>query len=98
MTGKTPYVKENVMKLKEDFITQNIDDAQFFVPIGAEAFHGIVRSNKTAAFIVDCLKEETTEEQIVDAMCAKFDAPRETIASDVAEILHTLRSIHALAE
>ena len=86
------------MKLKNDFITQNIDDTQFLVPVGAEAFQGLVRSNKTAAFIVDCLKEETTEAAIVDRMCAKYDAPRETIAADVKEILDTLRGIHALEE
>lgn len=86
------------MKLKPDFITQDIDNTQFLVPVGAEAFSGIVRSNKTAAFIVDCLKEETTMEAIVDKMRAKYDAPRETIAADVAEILDTLRSIHALEE
>ena len=86
------------MKLKPTFIAQNIDDTQFLVPIGAEAFQGVVRSNKTAAFIVDCLKEATTEDKIVDAMCAKYDAPRDTIVADVKEILDTLRGIHALEE
>lgn len=86
------------MKLKSDFITQDIEDTQFLVPLGGESFQGIVRSNKTAAFIVDCLKEETTAEAIVDAMCEKYDAPREVIAADVAEILNTLRGIHALEE
>ena len=86
------------MKLKPTFIAQNIDDTQFLVPIGAEAFQGVVRSNKTAAFIVDCLKEETTEKAIVDKMCAKYDAPRVTIVADVKEILDTLRGIHALEE
>lgn len=86
------------MKLKPDFITQVIDDTQFLVPVGAEAFRGIVRSNRTAAFIVDHLKEETTEEMIVDAMCAQFDAPRETIAADVAEVIAILRRINAIEE
>ena len=86
------------MKLKSDFITQVIDDTQFLVPLGGESFQGIVRSNKTAAFIVDCLKEETTAEAIVDAMCEKYDAPRATIAADVAKVLDTLRGIHALEE
>ena len=86
------------MKLKEDFVTQDIDGTQFLVPVGAEAFSGIVRSNKTAAFIVNCLKEETTEEKIVDAMCNKYAAPREEIAADVKEILDTLRKINALEE
>ena len=86
------------MKLKPDFITQDIDDTQFLVPVGAEAFSGIVRSNKTAAFIVDCLKEETTEEAIIEAMCKKYDAPRNVITSDVKQILNTLRRINALDE
>ena len=86
------------MKLKSDFITQTIDNKQFLVPIGGESFQGIVRSNKTAAFIVDCLKEETTEEAIIDAMCKKYDAPRNVITSDVKQILNTLRRINALDE
>ncbi|MBQ6095897.1 MAG: PqqD family protein [Lachnospiraceae bacterium] len=86
------------MKLKSCFITQDIDDTQFLVPISAEAFSGIVRSNRTAAYIVELLKKETTEEEIVDALYAKYDAPREQIAKDVHEILTTLRGINALEE
>ena len=86
------------MKLKSDFITQDIDDIQFLVPVGAESFQGIVRSNKTAAFIVDCLREETTEEKIVDAMCCKYSAPREEITDDVSEIINILRGINALED
>ena len=86
------------MKLKDNFITQDIEDTQFLVPVGAEAFKGIVRSNSTAAFIVNCLKKDTTEEIILDAMCDKYDAPRERIAADVRKILQTLRTIGALEE
>lgn len=86
------------MKLKDGFITQNIDDTQFLVPVGTGNFSGIVRSNRTAAFIVDSLKEETTEEQIIDALYERYDAPKEEITADVREILSTLRSIHALEE
>lgn len=86
------------MKLKEDFITTELDDTQFLVPVGAKEFSGIVLSNKTAAFIVNCLKEETSEEQIVDAMCRKYIGSRAEMASDVKEILATLRKIGALKE
>lgn len=86
------------MKLKSGFITQMIDGSQFLVPISNDSFSGIARSNKSAAFIVNLLKEETTEEKIVDAMCRKYDADRETIAADVREILDKLRSIKAIEE
>ena len=68
------------------------------MPIGGEAFNGMVRSNKTAALIVDCLKEDTDEQSIVDALFDRFDAPREEIAADVRACLNTLRSVGALEE
>ena len=86
------------MRLKNDFIAKEIDGVQYLVPVGAEQFSGMLRNNKTAAFIVDCLKEETTEEAVVDAMCEKYDAPREKIAEDVKGILSILRSVGALEE
>ena len=88
------------MKLKEGFITHTLQGQQMMVAAGpaAKLFRGVVRSNETAAFIIDCLKEETTPEQIVDALCSRYEAPRETIAADVEHILNTLCSIHALEE
>lgn len=86
------------MKLKDSFMTQEVDGIQFLVPVGQEFFSGIVRSNPTAAFIVDRLKQDTSEEAIVEAMSREYDAPRERIAADVAEILGILRRIHALEE
>jgi len=86
------------MKLKPEFITQTIDETQFLVPVGAGNFSGVVRSNATAAFIVDCLKEDVTADDIVGRMCAKYDAPREVIAQDVRDILDKLRAIGAIDE
>ncbi|MDO4845910.1 MAG: PqqD family protein [Oscillospiraceae bacterium] len=86
------------MKLHPDFTLQTIDGVLFLVPVGGEAFSGIVRSNETAAFIVELLREETTKDAIVDAMCRKYAAPRDEIAADTEAVLQTLRSIHALVE
>ncbi len=86
------------MRLRSDFITQDIDDVRFIVPVGNESFSGLVKGNKTAAFIVDLLKEDTTEDKIVDAMCAKYNASHEVIASDVSMVLGKLRSINAIEE
>ena len=86
------------MKLKSDFITQEIDGTQFLVPVGGSSINGLARSNKSAAFIVDLLKEETTLDAIVDAMCAKYDADRDTITADVRTILDKLRLLGALEE
>ncbi len=86
------------MKLKSSYIYQDIDGVRYLVPVGGQAFHGMARGNKTAAYIIDLLQQDTSEDEIVDAMCARFDAPREKIAADVARILNILRKINALEE
>ena len=86
------------MRLKETFITHLIDDTQYIVGVGSNAFHGIVRSNKTAAFIVDQLKEDTTKEKILAAMQERYDADPAVMARDIDKVLEKLRSIGALDE
>lgn len=86
------------MKLKDGFITHETDGEQVMVGAGSTGFSGLVRSNRTAAFIVDCLKEDTTPGSIADRMEKLYDAPRETIEEDIRRILGKLREIGALDE
>lgn len=91
--------KEILMKLNENFLTQDLDDTQVMVATGDADFNGIIRSNRTAAEIVDLLKEETTRDAVVDKMCQKYDeGAREDIAADVDMIIATLRKVGALSE
>ena len=55
------------MKLKDGFITYEANGEQMMVAAGHVGFHGMVRGNRTAAFIIDCLKEETTQEATAEA-------------------------------
>ena len=47
--------EERHMKLKDIFITHDSDGEQVLIDV-TSSFAGLVRSNKTAAFIVECLK------------------------------------------
>ena len=88
------------MKLKQGFVTQEFRGEQLMVAIGAEAkrFRGLARSNATAAFIVDRLKSETTEAEIVSAIMEEYEADEARVRADVARILAQLRSIGAIEE
>lgn len=88
------------MKLRNGFITYTSGSEQIMVAAGAasDVFRGMVRSNATAAFIVDCLKEEISREQLADKLCARYDAPREIIVRDLDAVLASLRKIGALDE
>lgn len=85
------------MKLKDTYITHDSDGEQILLDTSS-SFAGLIRSNKTAAFIVECLKEDTTEEKIVEAMLEKYDAPKDVLAKDVSDVIEKLRKVGALNE
>ena len=85
------------MKLKSTFVTHSTDNEQLMVSVGGD-FSGMVRSNPTAAFIVDMLAEGTTREDIISAMLEKYDADRTVIERDVDKVLSALSKIGAIDE
>ena len=85
------------MKLKDTYITHDSDGEQILLDTSS-SFAGLIRNNKTAPFIVECLKEDTTEEKIVEAMFEKYDAPKDVLAKDVSEVIEKLRKVGALDE
>ena len=88
------------MKLRQGFITQEFRGEQLMVAVGdaAKRFHGLVRSNATAAFIVNRLKKETTQAEIVSAVLEEYDADEARVRTDVARIIDQLRAIGAIEE
>ena len=86
------------MKLKKEFISHDTGTKTLLVSTGSASWAGLVRGNKTLGVILALLKTDTTEEAIIDAMKARFDAPEEIITRDVQKALAELRKIGALDE
>ena len=86
------------MKLNDNFVHHQIDGETLIIPTAGADFHGLVEGNKTLAAIAECLAHDTTEEEIVDALCARFDGDREDIKADVAEAISRLREIGAIED
>lgn len=86
------------MKLNERFICHQIDGQTVIVPTAGADFHGLVQGNKTLFAIAECLKNDTTEEEIVNALCARFKGDRAEIGADVAEAVRRLKEIGAIDE
>ena len=85
------------MKLSPNFLMHVQDDEHLLIPVSDAKFSGVVRGNKTFGAILSCLKEETTEEQIVASLKAQFEgADEEVIKADVAKALSELSKIEAI--
>ena len=86
------------MRLKKEFIIHNTDSESLLVPTGAARFSGLVKGNKTLGVILDLLKDDTTEADIVAVMKARFNAPEEIITRDVDKAISELLKIGAIDE
>ena len=84
------YRPQNLIKMRKTL--------ELMVSIGNTKFNELVRSNNTSAFIVECLKDNVTKNEIVEKMAEKYDAPKKIISADVKKILNTLRSIGTIDE
>lgn len=82
------------MKLRYDFEIVDMGDEQIAVPVGAaaEQLQGVLKLNKEGAEILGLLKENTSEEKIVDVLGSKYEINREIIAGYVHEMIGKLYS------
>jgi len=84
------------MKLRKGFITHAGNGEHITVTAGNTAFNGMIRSNKTAGFIVECLKSDVRKEDIVEKMLETYDASKEQVEQDVDRVLEQLKRIGAI--
>ena len=87
------------MKLNTTFLTHTTKGEHYMISTSGTKFKGIVKNNETAAFIIECLKADTSESAIVDKLLAEYKGvDRPTVERDVANIIDKLRSIGAIEE
>ncbi|WP_298531310.1 PqqD family protein [uncultured Ruminococcus sp.] len=87
------------MKLDPKFLTHETKGEHYIISTNDTKFKGIVKNNSTAAFIVECLKSDTTQGAVVDKILARYTGvDRGTVEQDVAEVIDKLRSIGAIEE
>lgn len=86
------------MKLKDGFVTHTLDGESILLAVGDSDFSGMVRSNSSAAFIIECLKKDTTEDEIISAMMEKYEVTHETVKRDIKGVIAKLREIGAIDE
>lgn len=87
------------MQLSKDFITHEIDGDHIMISIDSDKFSGIVRSNATAATIIECLKEETSVEAVADRLAEEYEGvTREQATADVEKIVEQLKDIGAIED
>ena len=88
------------MKMKDEYVKTELGEDALLVPIGEEGnqFHGVILLNETAAFIVDRLRQDVTEEDLVQALLNTYDVKHNVAEKHVRSVLEKLRKVNALTD
>ena len=80
------------MKLICQFEAVDMADEIIAVPVGekSDELHGVLKLNAAGREILELLKEETTEEAIVEALAAKYENDRKELAGYVHKFAEEL--------
>lgn len=80
------------MKLKKDYILHTTGGEHMMVASGKAVrdFNGLVRSNDTANFLLEQLKKDQTEDQLVQALLDCYEVDPETARKDVRALVQKL--------
>ena len=76
-------------KLKYTFETMKLEGSIIAVPVGelASKYHGVIKLNDTGAAILEMLKEDISETEIINALAKRYDVPIERLSVDVHKFI-----------
>lgn len=88
------------MKVKEGFLMRKVGERAVVVPVGkaAQQFHGMINLNETGGFFWNLLREETSEERMLEAILETYDIGREQAQKSLERFLENLREAGVLEE
>ena len=88
------------MKLKIDFIVKQVADKSVAIAVDGSkiGFDGMLTMNDSAAFIFECLKEDTSYEEIVKNFLEEYDATREQAEKTVSDFIEKLKEASLIEE
>jgi len=86
------------MKLKYNFAIQEVTDFWAAVPVGKDAkkYRGVMSLNESAKDMMEFLREDITEEELVQKMLEEYEAPEDQVRKDVTEFIQKLKDADVL--
>lgn len=86
------------MKLKDGFVLHETEGEYILVATGvaSESFNGYIRVNHSGAFMIERMMNGISKEDLIDAVVEHYEVEKEVVEKDLAKLVETLTSIHAM--
>lgn len=87
------------MKINYSYEIVDLGEEVVAVPVGRkeERIRAVLKMNKEGREIIDLLKSETTEEEVVDTLASRYENDRDVLKNYVHKVVEVLRE-HDLIE
>ena len=87
------------MKVKKEYILRELAGQNIVVPVGSEAvnFNGVITLNSSGKLLFKTLQNETSKQELIDALLHKYDVSEEQAEKDVEAFIHLLEKNNILA-
>lgn len=88
------------MVLKGNFDVVDMAGEYIVVPTGKEAvsFKGVVALSEASAFLLKNMKEEKTEDELVELLCSEYDVGSDVARADIKGLLTKLLDMGVIEE
>ena len=88
------------MKLKYEFVERLIVDEYVLVPAGeaARTFGGMITTSEVGATIMQALKQDVSQAELLALLMEEYDVDEQTAAADLDEFLGLLRKLNVLID
>ncbi len=81
------------MRLKYTFEIMELEDQMVAVPVGegASEFHGVIKMNETVGAILELLKIDIDEAEIINVLGNRYEVSQEILRKDVHNTLEKFK-------
>ena len=84
------------MKIRNIFEFEEINNELIMVSLDSDFFNGLIKVNDSAAFIINCLKEETSEDEIITKMVEYYQIDVDVATKGLNKVLYQLKGLNLL--
>ena len=83
------------MIIKKELLKRDVAGETILIPLGKTVYdsHGLFALNELGSFLWDLLPAAQSEEELVSAVLAEYEADEKTVRGDIGEFLDKLREM-----
>lgn len=86
------------MRLKDIFNSEEIYGNRIYVSLDDASFNGLIRANETAAFIIDNLMSEISEDELIEKVKNRYEITEVEANKGVNRIINQLKKLNLIQE